>query len=274
MCSSGVRQSPVNLITSAAVEDHNIVTTSLSFSSFFASSYNTSGLAQIELSQSSPQPFLYGGPLGGSHYLYRVTFHAPSEHIIDYLRAPASAQFWLRNADGVPTVMLALLFIDDTTVPHPWLNTVLAAMKTNSKSVDLNPTLDSFPVDQSYYFYAGSETQPPCNESVTWMIMKYPMGATTAQIAGIRSWQGLDKFRPIQATNNRTITLEFSTITMSSNPNTFVAAVVVLALLCIVGGILAVFVSQQSQEVLAKRKKERQAFVDRLRAMRHSDTPQ
>jgi len=261
-CSTGHSQSPISIPTSTAIQDHNIAVTSLRFKSVFATAFNRTGLpSHVEVSVPSNDACMFGGPKGGYHYLWKLSFHSPSEHAFDDFRASASAQFWFRDAKGNPTYTLGMMFTDNTNVPNPWIDSVLAAMRTNSSKIDLNPT-SVLPTDLSYYFYSGSDTVPPCQEVWTWMILRAPAQLTLDQVAAIRSWQGgADHIRPIQPLNGRNVTLEYSHIVVEEDPNTFVAIVTVLALISLVGGVIAIIVNRQATEILNQREEERRAYL-------------
>lgn len=258
-CATGRQQSPISITTASATPDVNLVT-QMTFPSLYATSYNRSGGADIEIANPANEPSLFGGPLGGFHYVNKVSFRAPSEHAFDNFRASASAQFWFRNLKGNATYVLSLLFIDNTDKPNVWLDTVLSAMKSNSSKIDLNPK-SYLPEDLTYYFYAGSETTPPCSQGWTWMILRNPVNATFAQIAALRAWQGVDHIRPLQPLNGRNITLEYSSIIVQEDPNTFLALLTVCGLLLIVGCVVAFLIHRQASAEIATRNAEREAYV-------------
>jgi carbonic anhydrase len=259
-CSEGRQQSPISILTTTTLQDHNIAETTLRFKTVFAKSYNRSGLAQVEVATPANDAYLIGGPRGGFHYLQKISFHAPSEHAFDGFRASAAAQFWFQDNKGVATYVLDLMFIDNSETPNAWIDRVLTAMKTNSTTIDLNPQ-SAFPTDLTYYFYEGSDTVPPCQQGWTWLILRHPMPATLAQVAAIREWQGIDHIRPLQPLNGRNITIEYSQILVSEDPNTFIALLAVSAIVALVGCVLAIIVNRQATEELDSKKAERKAYL-------------
>lgn len=234
--------------------------TSIRFQSVFATSFNRSGLAEIAIATPSNDPYVYGGPVGGLHYLYKMSFHSPSEHAFDNFRASGSVQFWFQNIKKEPTYIMDLLFIDNTDTPNKWLDTVLNAMKTNSTKVDLSPQ-QTLPVDLSYYFYSGSETKPPCSQGWTWMILRQPVNATLAQIGAIRAWQGLDRIRPLQPLYGRNVTIEYSHLLVEEDPNTFVALLTVFSVIALVGAVVAYLIHRQATAEIEVKSAERKAYV-------------
>jgi carbonic anhydrase len=259
-CSTGRQQSPISITTANAIVDVNKPVTTLKFKSVFATAFNRSGLPIIDVATPSFEPYMSGGPTGGSHYLSTITVHSPSEHAFDNFRASASVQFWFRDANHQPTVVLDLMFIDNTEETNPFVDKLITAMRSNSTTLDLNP-VGAFPTDLTYYFYPGSDATPPCTEGWTWMILRNPMPITLAQVSALRGWQGADRIRPLQSLNGRNVTLEYAHIIVEEDPNTFVALISVFALLAIVGGILAIVVNRQANEVIEKRRQERVAYL-------------
>jgi carbonic anhydrase len=259
-CSSGKFQSPISITTASAIQDHNVAVTSLRFKSVYAKSYNRSALAEVDIATPSSEPYLFGGPNGGFHYLWKISFHSPSEHAFDNFRASAAAQFWFRDSKNTPTYVLDLMFIDNTDEPNVWLEAVLTSMRSNSSKIDLNPQ-NAFPTDLTYYFYSGSDTVPPCEEGWTWLILRNPMPVTLAQVTAIRDWQGPNRIRPLQALNGRNITLEYSHILVEEDPNTFLAIISVFALVCLVGCVIAIVVNRQASEAIEQRNAERKAYL-------------
>lgn len=259
-CSEGKYQSPISILTESALKDVNVPYTALRFKPIFAKTYNRSSLAQIEVAVPENEYYMTGGPRGGYHYLRKISFHSPSEHAFDDFRASAAAQFWFHDKNGAPTYVVDLMFIDNTDVSNPWVDTVLQAMRSNSTTMDLNPQA-TFPLDLTYFFYDGSDTIPPCEQGLTWLIMRNPMPVTLAQVAAIRNWQGVDRIRPLQPLNGRNITIEYSHILVEEDPNTFVAILAVSALVAFVGCIIAIIVNSQATQELDHRKAERKAYL-------------
>lgn len=237
----------------------NLVT-QMNFPAVYATYYNRSNGAEVEVANTANDASLYGGPLGGYHYLWKITFHAPSEHAFDNFRASAAANFWFRSLKGVNTYVLDLMFIDNTDTDNPWIDTVLTAMKANNTKLNLSPK-DVLPTDLTYYYYAGSETIPPCTQGFTWMILRKPVNATLAQVAALRAWQGVDKIRPLQPLNGRNITIEYSSIIVQEDPNTFLAILTVTGIILVVGSIIAYLINRQASAEIEAKSAERKAYV-------------
>jgi carbonic anhydrase len=58
---------------------------------------------------------------------------------------------------------------------------------------------EMLPDKRSYYRYSGSLTTPPCNQVVSWIVMKTPLTVSKAQIKIFEHATHLHNNRPIQA---------------------------------------------------------------------------
>ncbi len=63
--------------------------------------------------------------------------------------------------------------------------------KTNDLEIPLREYLQFIP--QDFYYYQGSLTQPPCSESVSWIVFKQPQVITTTQLNQLKSLIKLPK---------------------------------------------------------------------------------
>ena len=59
-------------------------------------------------------------------------------------------------------------------------------------------------VPNNYWYYEGSNTEPPCDESVSWLVMKEIQHISDAQVASMKSHIGSNA-RRVQAMNDRDI---------------------------------------------------------------------
>ncbi|KAG8133740.1 hypothetical protein E2320_011504, partial [Naja naja] len=104
--------------------------------------------------------------------------------------------------------------------PKPEMKRIIEeidAIKTKGKEAPF-PNFDPsilFPQNRSYYTYQGSFTMPPCEECVTWIVMKEPINVDEQQMLKLRSLSSnsaedphcplQDNWRPLQPLNNRMI---------------------------------------------------------------------
>ena len=69
-----------------------------------------------------------------------------------------------------------------------------------SGNIDFNKLLPTN--TQSYYYYSGSLTTPPCSQGVNWFVFKTPITASAKQIAILTKRFGKTE-RPLQPVNDR-----------------------------------------------------------------------
>jgi len=126
---------------------------------------------------------------GGGFDVMGLNFHAPSEHTIRGRRLPLEVQIQHKRSESEHALVIAVLF--DTT-GH---STALAALSGvtlpgvgQAQTVDLKaPTdlLTPFLEGGVFFEYAGSFTEPPCTEQVTWLVRTVPMQASAEQVEAI-----------------------------------------------------------------------------------------
>ncbi|KAH0617597.1 hypothetical protein JD844_016017 [Phrynosoma platyrhinos] len=104
--------------------------------------------------------------------------------------------------------------------PKPEMKRIIEeidAIKTKGKEVpflNFDPSI-LFPQNRSYYTYQGSFTTPPCDECVTWILLKEPIVVSADQMAKLRSLSSNaenepfcpleDNWRPLQPINHRMV---------------------------------------------------------------------
>ena len=69
--------------------------------------------------------------------------------------------------------------------------------------LEVNP-LDLVPLKRGYYTYPGSQTAPPCNEGVTWFVLKTPLEISAQQIEAFAKLYPHD-VRAVQPLNGRVV---------------------------------------------------------------------
>ncbi|XP_075684190.1 carbonic anhydrase 3-like [Rhinoderma darwinii] len=178
------------------------------------------------------------GPLNGSYRLRQLQFHwgssddHGSEHVIDGLRYAGEIQFvhWhamydniteaRKNPEGV--VILSVFLKIGKAKPH--LKAILEALdciKTKGKKAhftDFDPSI-LFPTSRDYWTYQGSYTTPPCEECVTWLLLREPITVSSEQMEKFRSifstmecevpMHMVNNYRPTQPLNGREVRASF-----------------------------------------------------------------
>ena len=133
--------------------------------------------------------------------------HAPSEHRID--GAEFAAELHLVHADGEGDLaVVGLLF--ELGEPSPVVQAILDAAppsgETASEGISLNASA-CVPGGTAYYSYDGSKTTPPCDEGVSWFVMREPRTISPQQVDGLLALSGGPNNRPVQPIGSRAILL-------------------------------------------------------------------
>ena len=137
--------------------------------------------------------------------LVQFHFHTPSENAINNVSYPAEIHFVHQSEHG--NVLVLAVFVAGGQTNQGIENI------TNQLKAGMNPTplnfvpADLLPPTRSYYHFMGSLTTPPCTEGLQWVVFKTPISATPAEIVWLRKANGGANARPIQATNNRVVSL-------------------------------------------------------------------
>ncbi|XP_027592323.1 carbonic anhydrase 3-like isoform X1 [Pipra filicauda] len=182
---------------------------------------------------------LRGGPLPGVFRLRQLHFHwgssddHGSEHVVNGVRYAGELHMlhWnpkysnyldaRRRTDGV-AVLAIFLQVGET--PKPEMKRILEeinAIKTKGKEAPF-PNFDPsilFPKSHDYWTYHGSFTTPPCEECVTWIILREPIIVSSDQMAKLRSLSKnaenepdhplVDNWRPTQPRYFRMVSASF-----------------------------------------------------------------
>ena len=194
----GLVQSPINILTCnlEAGNDHQIA-------------INCPGGIKIETITNTGHSIQLNFKSGSEvvlderHYkMIQAHFHTPSEHQVDGMTYPMEMHFVNElipddREDTTAYLVIALLFkmgepnefIDDfmARIPEQDHHTVKAGDKTEWKQEWM---LDEVDKELHYYYYQGSLTTPPFNETVDWLIAKKSFTASPEQIRYINSLEG------------------------------------------------------------------------------------
>ena len=109
------------------------------------------------------------------------------------------------GADG-RLAAVALLFRLGEASPavEAILDTAPAAGSTVSAGITLNAS-GYAPDELGYYQYDGSKTTPPCQEPVTWFVMREPKTISQEQVNRLLALSGGPNNRPVQPTGSRVV---------------------------------------------------------------------
>lgn len=113
---------------------------------------------------------------GKDYTLESISFHSPSEHLVNGQFYLLEIEFLHRNSEGQRLMVSVFGELGDA-------NTELEkALSNPSLTFDPGKLL---PAQQGYYAYRGSLTWPPCTEGVEWRVLKTPITLSETQLAKI-----------------------------------------------------------------------------------------
>ena len=143
---------------------------------------------------------------GQRYRLVSFDFHTPGEHSFQGSRPDMEIHLHHLGPQGEPLILSIPL------VGGHRHNVTLGRILENLPPVDgrvynrragIN-VLFLLPRDRSYYTYEGSETRPPCQENIQWVVFKNPVRVSWEDIQRIHAVVG-DNNRPIQPRNGRVV---------------------------------------------------------------------
>jgi carbonic anhydrase len=110
-----------------------------------------------------------------------------------------------QSSDGKVVGVAVLLKAGRTnaTIAKLWAHMPMAEGEVKVDGLEVNP-LDLVPLKRGYYTYLGSQTAPPCNEGVTWFVLKTPVEISARQIEAFAKLYPHD-VRPLQPLNGRIV---------------------------------------------------------------------
>jgi carbonic anhydrase len=144
--------------------------------------------------------------VGDKRYqLMQFHFHRPSEEYVQGRPYDMVLHLMHQAPDGEAAGVAVFLKAGPA---NPAIQQVFAHMPPTEgqlavPAVTLDPT-GMLPHDTAYYMYRGSQTAPPCNEGVTWFVLKTAVNVSAAQIAAFSALYPHD-VRPLQPLNGRVI---------------------------------------------------------------------
>lgn len=197
LCSSGQRQSPIDIREGLAVDLEPI---RFDYQSSHFGVIDTGHTVQVNV---APGNFI---ELAGRRFeLQQFHFHRPSEERIDGRQFDMVVHLVHRNSEGKQAVVAVLLDRGSVqpVVQAVWSNLPLEKHhETRARStIDLSQLL---PADRRYYTYMGSLTTPPCSEGVQWVVMRHPVALSAEQLDIFARLYPMNA-RPLQAASGRRI---------------------------------------------------------------------
>jgi carbonic anhydrase len=196
-CSSGLRQSPIDIREGITVELDPV-----------QFDYKPSAFKVIDNGHTIQVNVAPGNAIevmGQRFELVQFHFHRPSEERIDGKAFDMVAHLVHKNLEGRLAVVAVLLEKGSAqpVVQSVWNNLPLEKGDEVAARapIDLNRLL---PAERGYFTYMGSLTTPPCSEGVLWMVMKQPVPISGEQIDIFARLYPMNA-RPIQSASGRLI---------------------------------------------------------------------
>ena len=116
---------------------------------------------------------------GKKKYLLReLSFHHPSEHLVDGKRRSLELQIAHKSDDEQWLILGIFLEVGKENSQFNNLINALISKSQNDK-IDLSKIIKS---DDKTFFYDGSFTTPPCTEGIKWYVMKTPIEISKNQM--------------------------------------------------------------------------------------------
>jgi carbonic anhydrase len=144
--------------------------------------------------------------VGDTRYqLMQFHFHRPSEERIRGKAYDMVLHLMHQSSDGKTAGVAVLLKAGrmNATIAKLWAHMPMAEGDVKVDGLEVNP-LDLVPLSRGYYTYAGSQTAPPCNEGVTWFVLKTPVEISAQQIEAFAKLYPHD-VRAVQPLNGRVV---------------------------------------------------------------------
>ncbi|XP_031984512.1 carbonic anhydrase 3-like [Corvus hawaiiensis] len=236
----GRHQSPIEINNKEVHYDSSLLPWFASYDPGSAKTILNNGkTCRVVFDDSFDRSVLRGGPLPQVYRLRQLHFHwgssddHGSEHVVNGVRYAGELHLlhWnpkysnyldaRRRTDGIAALAI---FLQVGETPKPEMKRILEeinAIKTKGKMVPF-PNFDPsilFPKSHDYWTYHGSFTTPPCEECVTWIILREPIIVSSDQMAKLRSLSKnaenepdhplVDNWRPTQPRYFRMVSASF-----------------------------------------------------------------
>ncbi|XP_078543204.1 carbonic anhydrase 3-like [Lissotriton helveticus] len=232
-------QSPIELHTRYIKHDGSLKPWTASYDSGSSLTVlNIGTTCRVMFDDSNDKSVIKGGPLNGVYRLRQCQFHwgscdvQGSEHVVDGMRYSGEIHLihWnnkyssfkeaLKNPDGVAIVAI-FMKIGKAKPQTKLVVEALDCVKTKGTKAhftDYDPT-GLLPSSLDYWTYQGSFTTPPCDECVTWILLREPITVSPEQMEKFRSIYAsaedespchmVDNFRPTQPLKGREVRASF-----------------------------------------------------------------
>lgn len=137
--------------------------------------------------------------------LTQFHFHRPSEELVYGRRSAMVAHLMHQDRAGHVLGVAVLLSVGraNAAIQKVWDHMPAAEGQLEVDGVEFDPSA-LIPASRAYYRYEGSQTAPPCQEGVTWIVLKTPVSISAAQVHAFARLYPRD-IRPVQPLNGRSV---------------------------------------------------------------------
>jgi carbonic anhydrase len=185
LCAKGL-QSPVDIITAFTQGDTSLTDLQLFGPACKSAMFETTPHKwKVEfLSEDLCMDKMWITWKGVKYYLQFFDFHSPSETNVDGMVYDMEAHFHHADMNGRSLIIAVLMTVgaQNDFFQHIMLSfPITISEKEAEADVPLNPYLNFFPKDRSYWAFNGSLTEPPCTTNVQWIVFKTPVAISAAQ---------------------------------------------------------------------------------------------
>lgn len=226
VCSTGTRQSPVDLPLAAATAPGAPTKYTCKFGDFQFKYGTQERVVVLNTGHGTMQVNFQPGNIatvgGVDLELIQYHFHTPSEHAMDGKRSAMEVHLVHKVVSTGGLAVLGAMLESGATLPNPSLQTALVFAPPGEKEQmqAMRPVdpLALLPADNGkghrpYIHYAGSLTTPPCSEGVDWFVFTQPVKVTDKQILDFMHFVGHGatyalNSRPLQPVNARPFKFE------------------------------------------------------------------
>ena len=225
-CSSGTRQSPINVVTSDLRDNDDLIALALSGWGEGRTGVlkNVNGKT-VKFTPNNDESNATMKNHQGTYFVLQFHIHwgpnasVGSEHTVNGRPVAAEIHFVHRKTDGPDDVGNAFAVVgvmavaDDDEVEGVWNQLAVSDIRSVDATRTTTVRFDRLlPDDLSYYYYEGSLTTPLCSEVVQWFLLAEPIKVPTAFLQQLRMVERnsdgdplLLNYRDVQPLNDRTV---------------------------------------------------------------------
>lgn len=201
-CVDGREQSPINIEFSQVKASETVEHLDIQYESTVFSVVNNGHTVQANTELESNKI-----SIGGKEYTLRqFHFHTPSEHQFNGQQYDMELHLVHQNENGELAVLGMMIQEGNKNELLQTVWDVLPEEKTE-EAITVNDSIDLkklLPQNETFFYYNGSLTTPPCTEGVQWMIFEEPIEMSKEQIEAFQQIFP-DNHRPVQPLNEREV---------------------------------------------------------------------